>query len=170
MSDRFFERPILNSPYEYPAQHWELDESGQPTNRILDSRRRSELITPVPKPKKRRKSKDQAEMVLDAGAGLSTADQEYNPTPIINEIRSYVKSWRKFPRRRRSLQSAEDDAQGRDRPESLGHAQQRYVAAVLASCLRPDRGQGHQPSRRRGDEGVRGVMEAARKEFRHGTE
>ena len=97
MSDLFFERPILNSPYKYPAQHWELDESGQPTNRILDSRRRSELITPVPKPKKRRKSKDQAELVLDAGAGLSTADQEYNPTPIINEIRSYVTDWRNLP-------------------------------------------------------------------------
>ena len=31
MSDRFFEAPILNSPYEYPGQHWELDESRQPT-------------------------------------------------------------------------------------------------------------------------------------------
>jgi len=97
MTDQFFERPILNSPYEYPAQHWELDADGQPTNRILDTRRRSELITPVPKPKKRKKSKDQAEMVLDGGDGLSTADQEYNPTPIINEIRSYVETWRNLP-------------------------------------------------------------------------
>jgi type III restriction enzyme len=31
MENRFFEHPILNSPYEYPAQHWELDASGQPT-------------------------------------------------------------------------------------------------------------------------------------------
>jgi type III restriction enzyme len=46
----FFERPILNSPYRYPTQHWEVDEDGQPTNRILDVRRRSDLITPVPKP------------------------------------------------------------------------------------------------------------------------
>ncbi len=97
MSDQFFERPILNSPYEYPARHWELDESGQPTNTIVNSRRRSELITPVPKPKKRRKSKDQAEMVLDGSSGLSTGDQEYNPTPIINEIRSYVTDWRNLP-------------------------------------------------------------------------
>jgi len=97
MTDQFFERPILNSPYEYPAQHWELDADGQPTNRILDTRRRSELITPVPKPKKRKKSKDQAEMVLDGGDGLSTVDQEYNPTPIINEIRSYVETWRNLP-------------------------------------------------------------------------
>ena len=32
MTDRFFERPILNSPYEYPSRHCELDESGQPTS------------------------------------------------------------------------------------------------------------------------------------------
>ena len=39
MSDQFFDRPILNSPYEYPSRHWELDESGQPTSHILDRRR-----------------------------------------------------------------------------------------------------------------------------------
>jgi type III restriction enzyme len=92
----FFDHPILNSPYAYPGRHWELDD-GQPTNRILPTRRRSELITPVPKPKKRRKSKDQAEMVLDGGDGLSSEEQEYNPTPIINEVRNHVKSWRALP-------------------------------------------------------------------------
>ena len=35
MDTRFFEQPILNSPYEYPAQHWELDETGQPTNKVI---------------------------------------------------------------------------------------------------------------------------------------
>jgi len=33
MDNRFFEHPILNSPYEYPARHWELDDGGQPTHR-----------------------------------------------------------------------------------------------------------------------------------------
>ena len=55
MSEHFFECPILNSPYEYPGQHWELDNDGQPTNRIIGTRRRSDLITPVPKPRKRDK-------------------------------------------------------------------------------------------------------------------
>ena len=32
----FFEQPVLNSPYEYPSRHWELDASGQPTNKILE--------------------------------------------------------------------------------------------------------------------------------------
>jgi len=31
MDNQFFEQPILNSPYEYPARHWELDDQGQPT-------------------------------------------------------------------------------------------------------------------------------------------
>ena len=54
MTDQFFERPILNSPYACPTRHWELDDDGQPTNQIIETRRRSDLITPVPKPKKRR--------------------------------------------------------------------------------------------------------------------
>src|ERR1700745_2011084 len=96
MDESFFERPILNSPYVYPGRHWELDEDGQPTNRIIETRRRSELITPVPKPQKRSKSPGQGELGLGTG-DLSTAEQEYNPTPIINEIRGYVESWRKLP-------------------------------------------------------------------------
>jgi len=98
----FFERPILNSPYAYPARHWELDPDGQPTNRILDSRRRSELITPVPKPRKRRRGNDQQEMVLGLEE-LSTPEQEYNPTPIINLIRGHVDSWRKLSNRHTRL-------------------------------------------------------------------
>ncbi|MDX9863155.1 MAG: DEAD/DEAH box helicase family protein, partial [Rhodospirillales bacterium] len=97
MAESFFEHPILNSPYMYPSRHWELDADGQPTNVIADFRRRSDLITPVPKPKKQRRRKGQIEMLLDAGDGLSTEDQEYNPTPIINEVRSHVDDWRKLP-------------------------------------------------------------------------
>ncbi len=97
MVESFFERPILNSPYAYPARHWELDADGQPTNHIADRRRRSELVTPVPKPQKRRRASGQGELVLGAGDGLSTTEQEYNPTPIINEIRGYVAAWRKLP-------------------------------------------------------------------------
>ena len=48
MAENFFDRPILNSLSEYPSRHWELDEDGQPTNNIVDSRRRSKLITPEP--------------------------------------------------------------------------------------------------------------------------
>jgi type III restriction enzyme len=95
--ESFFERPILNSPYLYPGRHWELDEEGQPTNRIVDNRRRCELITPVPKPQKRRRAPGQGELGLRDGDGLSTPDQEYEPTSNINEIRGYVAAWRSLP-------------------------------------------------------------------------
>ena len=38
MSERFFEDPILNSPYECPTRHWELVD-GIPTQEIVESRR-----------------------------------------------------------------------------------------------------------------------------------
>lgn len=97
MTDQFFHHPILNSPYAYPGRHWELDADGQPTSNILETRRRSDLITPVPKPKKRKQNQNQASLILGGDDDLSTEDQEYNPTPIINEIRGYVETWRKLP-------------------------------------------------------------------------
>ena len=97
MTGQFFDRPILNSPYAYPNQHWELDADGQPTNKILNTRRHSDFITPVPKPKKRRQNQKQGSLILGSGDGLSTEEQEYNPTPIINEVRAYVETWRNLP-------------------------------------------------------------------------
>jgi type III restriction enzyme len=99
MDSTFFERPILNSPYAAPSQHWELDADGQPTGRITDGRRRSDLITPVPKPKRRKKVRgaSQAQFTFEDAGGLSSATQEYNPTPIINEIRGHVEAWRSLP-------------------------------------------------------------------------
>jgi hypothetical protein len=54
MGHPFFDRPILNSPYAYPSRHWELDDTGQPTQKIIETRRRAEFITPIPKPKKQK--------------------------------------------------------------------------------------------------------------------
>ena len=62
MTDAFFEAPVLNSPYDYPGRHWELDETRQPTNRVLKQRRPASYITPVPRPRKQRgKSQQQAD-------------------------------------------------------------------------------------------------------------
>jgi type III restriction enzyme len=97
MSDKFFEKPILNSPYEQPKQHWELDEAGQPTQKIIEQRRSAKFITPIPKPKKRKSSAKQSEIVFDEGKGLSTEEQQYDPTSIINEVRQAVDSWRSLP-------------------------------------------------------------------------
>lgn len=97
MDNPFFERPILNSPYTYPGRHWELDGTGQPTGQISDTRRRAEFITPIPKPKKRKASTAQSDLDLNDAAGISTASQKYDPTPIINELRQRVDTWRALP-------------------------------------------------------------------------
>ena len=98
MDESFFERPILNSPYDCPPRHWELDQDGQPTNRIIETRRRSELITPVPKPRKKQSKAGQAAFVLQEAQDLSTAAQEYDVNGFINEIRGHVETWRAIPR------------------------------------------------------------------------
>lgn len=97
MSTPFFDHPILNSPYTRPPRHWELDAQGQPTQAIVETRRRAEFITPIPKPKKRKKAGQQEEMVFDEGKGLSTKQQQYDLTSIINEVRGHVDAWRALP-------------------------------------------------------------------------
>ena len=98
MNNRFFEKPILNSPYACPCRHWELDELGQPTQRIIENRRRAEFITPIQKPKKRKGAAEQSALVFDEGKGLSTAEQRYNHTAIINSVRQEVDRWRALPK------------------------------------------------------------------------
>ena len=93
MTSEFFDKPILNSPYEAPARHWELDEDRKPTGVIGVSRRQCTLVTPVPKPRKQGGQKD----LMLGLADLSTATQQYDPVPIINEVRSHLESWRDLP-------------------------------------------------------------------------
>ena len=97
MPNPFFDHPILNSPYESPRRHWELDSDGQPTQVITENRRRAEFITPIPKPKKRKKADVQEGFVFADTEGLSTKEQQYDPTSIINEVRGYVETWRNLP-------------------------------------------------------------------------
>lgn len=92
MTNLFFEKPILNSPYRYPSRHWELDKSGQPTQRILEKRRPAEFITPIPKPKKQSGAQQEALLFDEA---LSTQQQQYH-SAIINSVRSEVDKWREL--------------------------------------------------------------------------
>ena len=97
MDPTFFEQPILNSPYEYPSRHWELDASGQPTNRILPERRKVAFITPIPKPKKQ-KGIQQEKILFDAAAqALGTEAQQYDLTAFIGGVRHHVDRWRELP-------------------------------------------------------------------------
>jgi len=97
MSNPFFDHPILNSPYSSPTKHWELDDDGQPTQKTEPTRRPAKFITPIPKPKKRKKGAEQESFLFQEGQGLSTKEQQYDPTSIINEVRGHVGSWRSLP-------------------------------------------------------------------------
>ena len=96
MPSDFFEQPILNSPYEYPSRHWELDEEGIPTSRIIAARRDAKFVTPIPKPKQRSgapadQEDDQRELRFNPGE-----EDDYDPTSRINEVRAAVDRWRKL--------------------------------------------------------------------------
>jgi type III restriction enzyme len=94
MLDVFFERPILNSPYGYPSRHWELDTAGQPTQKVIDSRRPAEFISPIPKPQKRRGGAEQKSLALGEDQSLSTGRQRYAHAAVINSLRLQVGQWR----------------------------------------------------------------------------
>ena len=95
----FFEQPVLNSPYERPSRHWELDETGQPTQKIIESRRQVSFISAVPTSKKQRgSSANQASLVFDKTAReLETDNQQYELMQTINGVRQQVDRWRELP-------------------------------------------------------------------------
>lgn len=90
MNNAFFERPILNSPYEYPNQHWELDPTGLPTQKIILGRRPSAIITPIPKPKKIQTRQSTADDADDTQPNTATHT-------IVNALRAEIDLWRAHP-------------------------------------------------------------------------
>ncbi len=85
MSDAFFARPVINSPYECPHRHWEL-ENGQPTQRVIESRRRAEFVTPIPKPKQRKRGHGEAQAELGLDDGATAADGQYEEERIFHTL------------------------------------------------------------------------------------
>jgi type III restriction enzyme len=89
MSNPFFDHPILNSPYDIPKRHWELDKQGQPTQKIIEQRRRADFITPIPKPKKCKGEPAQQSLGFGEGQNEVAAN--------INQVRALVDAWRRLP-------------------------------------------------------------------------
>lgn len=90
----FYSNPILNSPYHVPTRHHALDENGQPLDLDpITGRRRSSYMVPVPAAKRRKPRAEQSELLLDEARG----DTRYNPSVIVNEMRTYVDAWRNLP-------------------------------------------------------------------------
>ena len=117
MSDPFFDHPILNSPYEYPSRHWELDEYGQPTQKIIERRRSASSSRRSRSRRSERQPTAQTGFVFDEGKGLSTKEQQYDPTSIINEVRGHVDAWRELA----------------ESQPVAGHARDRSTAPALAA-------------------------------------
>ena len=96
---RFFKQPILNNPYEYPASHWELDEQGQPTHRIVTGRRPANFVTPFPAAAQQGGASP-AQEVLGVGEG-SLENQSLlameDLKAVIGEVRGHVDRWRDIP-------------------------------------------------------------------------
>ena len=94
MSSSFFDQPILNSPYLQPTRHHPLDKDGQPLDGPpVEQRRRSELLTPVPKPRKRKRGETDDTTLFDRDEGSQTK-QKYDVNLLVNTIRSHVDGWR----------------------------------------------------------------------------
>jgi type III restriction enzyme len=100
MSDTFYTSPILNSPYERPARHWELagDDTpglskGQPTGKIVPDRRRADFETPIARAKRKKSGGE------SGGGQLTFADElllKYDPKGWVNEIRADIEVWRRI--------------------------------------------------------------------------
>ena len=91
--DRFFDRPILNPPYEYPARHWEVDERGRPTHRILGRRRNVSFVMAVPGPKKDKDAQQGLDFDEEARR-RATDDGQYRLAQTIDRARDAVDRWR----------------------------------------------------------------------------
>lgn len=90
MGSAFFDKPILNSPYDYPKRHWELDETGQPTEQVIETRRLAAFVSPIPRAKKQ-SGPQQTSLVMD---DLSSDKQQYAVIDTINQVRKLVGEWR----------------------------------------------------------------------------
>jgi type III restriction enzyme len=78
------ENPILNSPFDEPARHFQFDNANNITDRIAEGRRKSSYFVPIAAPKK--KAKGLFDNLL--------ADEKRTETDHVNRIRASVKLWR----------------------------------------------------------------------------
>jgi type III restriction enzyme len=82
----FPDSPIINSPFDRPKWHYELDSEGQPTGKKLPDRRKSVYLVPIPAA--RRRAAQQGQLALE---------EEVTTNVLVNKIRQEVDKWRDLP-------------------------------------------------------------------------
>lgn len=85
VTDKLIDNPIINSPFEEPARHFQFDEQGI-TDKIINSRRISEHLVPIPRPK----NKNPQGGLFDE----ELANEQRTPNEFINRLRDEVRTWR----------------------------------------------------------------------------
>jgi type III restriction enzyme len=85
----FVDNPVINSPFEEPKRHHQLNEEGQPTGIVSSGRRESMQIVPVAAARRRVK---QGELELGES-------NELKVNQLVNDIRDRVGAWRNAGRK-----------------------------------------------------------------------
>lgn len=80
--------PVINSPYDLPARHFELGSLG-PTGAVLDGRRPSESFVPIAPTRKNKRGADQS--VQEA---LALTHEQVQRNSLINDLRVELEIWR----------------------------------------------------------------------------
>lgn len=81
MPQTVIENPIINSPFAMPQRHFRHDDHGI-TPEIVEGRRKSLYVTPVPGPKK-------------TGGQLALFEEKPKDNELINQVCTYVDNWRR---------------------------------------------------------------------------
>jgi type III restriction enzyme len=85
--DAMVTNPVINTPYDPPQQHFELDvATGSPNGTLVPGRRLSESFIPMPVAKKRKAG----QVALD----FDVTGERREPNTLINDIRREVDLWR----------------------------------------------------------------------------
>ena len=87
--------PVLNSPYAEPEAHWELDKEGLPTGEVVEGRRRSEFLIPIPSRSRRRRGG-----VDELALKMEEREEENSKVSV---LRLELKKWRDTPLEKRNL-------------------------------------------------------------------
>jgi hypothetical protein len=86
MSQVVIENPIINSPFDEPARHFQFSDEGI-TDEIVDGRRTSSYFVPIAKPKKKGSKQLQFE--------TEWTQDRIEENKLVNDIRRRVAMWRK---------------------------------------------------------------------------